>query len=198
VEKKKVKDREIYEFFKKLDRALFVDDDQKYFANYDSPLPIGFEQTVSQPSLVCDMTCSLQLESNSKVLEIGTGSGYQTAFLSEFSFEVFTVERIEALALKAKKTLTSLGYHNIKFRIGDGSLGWKEYAPFDRIIVTAAASVIPDTLVEQLSPGGRMIVPVGPVMVQELLLIIKDKRNNISRESLGGVRFVELKGKYGW
>jgi len=129
VEKRKVKNREIYEFFKKLDRALFVDNDQKYFAHYDSPLPIGFEQTVSQPSLVYNMTCSLELENNSKVLEIGTGSGYQTAFLSEFSSEVYTVEKIEALALKAKKTLTSLGYHNIKFKTGDGSLGWQEYAP---------------------------------------------------------------------
>lgn len=195
---RKIENQEIYSFFRKLDRALFIDNENRQIAYLDSPLPIGYGQTISQPTLVHSMTCSLELESHSRVLEIGTGSGYQTAFLAEFTSEVYTIERIEALALKAQETLEMLGYRNITYIIGDGSMGWSEHSPFDRIIVTAAAERVPDTLIEQLSTGGRMIIPVGPRTVQELLLIKKDEKGNISKESLGGVRFVEMKGEYGW
>jgi len=188
----------LYEFFKKLDRSIFIDGEYKEYAHYDSALPIGHGQTISQPTLVYSMTAQLELDKDCRVLEIGTGSGYQTAFLAEFAKEVYTVERIEELSLRAQERLKALGYGNIRYKIGDGSEGWKEYAPFDRIIVTAAAGKIPDPLVEQLAPGGRMIIPVGNKGLQQLLLICKDDKGNVNTKHLENVIFVELKGKYGW
>ena len=182
----------------KLDRAFFIDGDLKKYAKMDRPLPIGCEQTISQPSLVLNMSYLLDLNKNSKVLEIGTGSGYQTAILAEFAKQVFTVERIDELAQKARERLEKLGYQNIHYLVGDGSLGWPENAPYDRIIVTAAAVKVPKELLEQLRSGGKMIIPVGPFEGQDLKLIIKDETGLLTSQSLAGVRFVELKGKYGF
>lgn len=185
-------------FYNKLDRSLFIDNRYKDSAEIDAPLPIGFGQTISQPSLVLEMTRQLDLYKDCKVLEIGTGSGYQTAFLAEFAGEVFTVERIPELSEKAREKLDALGYHNIHYKTGDGSLGWSSRAPFDRIITTAAAEKLPDALVGQLKEGGRMIAPVGPEGGQDLLMITKDSGGEVHISSMGKVVFVELKGKYGW
>ncbi|MDK2823865.1 MAG: protein-L-isoaspartate(D-aspartate) O-methyltransferase [Clostridia bacterium] len=189
---------EIFDFYRKLDRRIFLDDEYKQYADVDQALPIGYEQTISQPSLVLEMTIQLQLNKKCKVLEIGTGSGYQTALLAQFAQEVYTIERIEDLSRKAQERLTRLGYQNIKFKIGDGSEGWPEFAPYNRIIVTAGAGRIPQELIEQLAVDGRMVLPVGEPGLQELVLVEKDERGNIKREPLGEVRFVPLVGKYSY
>ena len=185
-------------YFRSLDRSLFVGNDIKKHASIDVPLPIGFGQTISQPSLVLKMTQILEPENNSKVLEIGTGSGFQTAILAKMSAEVYTVERIDELAKKAKNRLDTLNFSNIYYKIGDGSTGWQEYAPYDRIMVTAAAGLLPDELVNQLAIGGRMVIPIGPPYLQELKLITKTDNSKINIETMELVRFVELKGRYGW
>lgn len=192
------KGNEVYEFYENLDRSIFIDNEYKEYADYNSPLPIGYEQTISQPSLVCEMTMILGIDKNKKVLEIGTGSGYQTAFLANFAKEVYTVERIEELSEKAQIRLKDLGYNNVKFKIGDGSKGWNEYAPFDRIIVTAGAGAMPQELIMQLDSYGRLLVPVGKRGSQKLMLVQKDMHGNVKETSLGKVTFVELKGDYGW
>ena len=174
-------------------REAFLPAEQKARAGDDTPLPIGYEQTISQPSLVADMTRELALNERSRVLEIGTGSGYQTAILAEIAADVFTIERIPALADAARGRLEGLGYRNLHFRIGDGALGWPEAAPFNAIIVTAAPVSPPPALVAQLAPNGRMIVPVGPNPdAQVLLLIVKDERGEVWQRELFGVRFVPL------
>ncbi len=185
-------------YFLTLDRSLFLEGEYKKLSGRNSPLPIGFEQTISQPSLVLMMTYILDIDDECRVLEIGTGSGYQTALLSAFSKEVYTIERISALSVKAKKRLDEMGYKNIFYRVSDGSLGWAEEAPFDRIMVTAAASKVPDELLHQLKKGGKMLIPVGPRDMQELMLIKKNQDGNIEMETMEWVRFVEMKGKYGW
>lgn len=190
--------REIEDFFRSLDRSYFLSSEYKEYAHWDRALPIGHEQTISQPSLVVEMTVLLELSKDARVLEIGTGSGYQTVFLAEFAGAVYTVERIRELADQARERLRELGYKNIEFKVGDGSLGWEEYAPYDRIIVTAGASQVPEELVRQLAPGGRMVIPVGRQGCQELLLITKDREDQVAEQNLGKVAFVELKGKYGW
>ena len=193
------KNEELYKFYKELDRSLFIDKQaSKPYAQCDCALAIECGQTISQPSLVYKMTEALDLEKTHRVLEIGTGSAYQTAFLSRFAGQVYTVERIAELARSAKKRLQSLGYNNILFKTGDGGEGWAEHAPFDRIIVTAAAGTIPKPLLSQLAPCGKMVLPVGARDRQELLLITKDASGCIVQESLGLVLFVELKGVYGW
>lgn len=197
-QKKADSDERLYKFYKKLDRSLFINNEYKTFAGMDSALPIGYGQTISQPSLVYNMTRSLEVDNSHSVLEIGTGSGYQTALLAEFAGIVYTVDRIAELSLSAQKTLASLGMNNIKFRIGDGSFGWPEYAPFDRIMVTAAAAELPAPLAEQLKPGGRMIIPVGIPGLQTLTLFTKGRDGVIKREPLSEVVFVELKGRYGF
>lgn len=191
-------DQKLVDFFKSLDRSFFIDNKFKEYAYLDRPLPIGYEQTISQPSLVLEMTDQLALNKNCRVLEIGTGSGYQTALLAEFSGEVYTVERIRELAESARKKLEYLGYTNICYRIDDGSAGWEEHAPYDRIIVTAAAEIMPETLINQLATGGIMIIPVGPRSMQQLKLITRDLEGNLHIETIGEVAFVEMKGKYGW
>jgi len=190
--------KELESYFHSLDRSFFVDNDMKKYADLDEPLPIGFGQTISQPSLVLEMTRLLAPEKDSKVLEIGTGSGFQTAILAKMSAEVYTVERIAELMEKAKKRLEALNLSNIHYKVGDGSLGWKEYVPYDRIMVTAAASVLPDELVNQLATGGRMVIPIGPPNLQELKLITKTDNGDIHIRTVEMVRFVELKGQYGW
>jgi protein-L-isoaspartate(D-aspartate) O-methyltransferase len=158
--------QELEAYFRSLDRSFFIHNDMKKYAALDEPLPIGFGQTISQPSLVLEMTQLLAPEKDSRVLEIGTGSGFQTAILAKMSAKVFTVERIDELMEKAKKRLDSLNFTNICFKVGDGSKGWPEYAPYDRIMVTAAARILPDDLINQLGTGGRMVIPIGPPNLQ--------------------------------
>jgi protein-L-isoaspartate(D-aspartate) O-methyltransferase len=188
----------LYNFFKELDRSLFIDNEYKELANRDRPLPIGHGQTISQPTLVYQMTYLLDLNGSSKVLEIGTGSGYQTALLAKFAAEVYTIERIAALSAKAQERLAQLGYVNVQFKIGDGSEGWSQFAPYDRIIVTAGAGKLPEPLVDQLKPEGKMMIPVGEKGTQDLLLIQKDKLGKVYQELIDKVVFVELKGSFGW
>jgi len=189
---------DIAQFFDRLDRAQFIDGEMKPLAPLNRPLPIGFGQTISQPTLVREMTQMLELNERCKVLEIGTGSGYQTAFLAEFADEVYTVERIAPLSQGAKKHIEALGYDNVHFRVGDGSEGWEDNAPYDRIITTAAAGKTPQTLIDQLAPGGIMIAPVGPKGCQDLLRMRKDEDGEVHAQSLGKVVFVEMVGEYGW
>lgn len=192
-----IKDKKVISAFLKVPREEFVPESLKEYAYDDRPLSIGEGQTISQPYIVALMTESLKLKGDEKVLEIGTGSGYQSAILAEIGCKVYSVERIEILAERAKKILEKLGY-NVKIKVGDGTLGWKEYAPYDRIIVTAAGPEIPESLLLQLSEDeGRLIMPVGDRFVQDLILVIK-KGNKIERINLGGCQFVPLIGKEGW
>ena len=183
---------EIEAYFKQLDRSEFIDD-QKEHASLDRPLSIGHGQTISQPTLVLNMTLKLDLKREDRVLEIGTGSGFQTALLSKFSHSVYTVERIRALYDSAKKRLADLGYSNVYFHYGDGYSGWEDHAPYDKIMVTAAAREIPETLIRQLAPGGKMVIPVGDFHMQELKLVEKDKDGTISESVIEYVMFVEFR-----
>lgn len=198
MDKSETQDNKLYDFFHKLDRAFFIENENKQFAHNDEALPIGYEQTISQPSLVLEMTELLDVNKQCKVLEIGTGSGYQTVFLAELAREVYTVERIKELSWKAVERFMKLGYANVQFRIGDGSEGWEEFAPYDRIMVTAGAGEVPQALLEQLKPGGKMVIPVGVKGKQQLLLIRKDEGGKVTTKIMGMVKFVELKGEYGW
>jgi len=171
-------------------RHLFVPESLRVHAYADEPLPIGDGQTISQPYIVAYMTEALGLRGGEKVLEIGTGSGYQTAVLAEIAGEVWTIEIVEPLAERARRILEGLGYPNIHFRVGDGSEGWPDEAPFDAVMVTAAAPVMPRKLEAQLAVGGRMIIPVGTDL-QELFLVRRTKKG-IEKERLLAVRFVPL------
>ncbi len=182
-------------FFYTLDRSQFMTVN-KELAHLDTALPIGYDQTISQPSLVFFMSKTLDVDKHHKVLELGTGSGYQTAILAEFAGHVFTIERIVELQQKAIGVLGSLGYTNITYILDDGSEGLSDHAPFDRIMVTAAVSRIPPALIEQLANDGKMIIPVGGRDVQELMLISKDHAGNVEADLLEAVRFVPLVGKY--
>ena len=192
-----ITDREVLRVMGKIPRHLFVGKDLIHEAYNDHPLPIGHNQTISQPYMVALMTQALELTGKERTLEIGTGSGYQTAILAELSKEVYTIERIEPLLEKAKELLGSLGYENIFFKAFDGTLGWEEYAPFDAIMVTAGAPKIPQPLMDQLADGGRMVIPVGDRMTQELIKITR-KGHNFNRKNMGGCRFVDLIGIHGW
>ncbi len=178
-------------------RHLFVDANMANKAYEDGPLPIGERQTISQPYIVACMTQALKLKGREKVLEIGTGSGYQAAILSKLVDRVFTMERKPLLGRRAEKLLLKLGYHNVLVRIADGTHGWLEEAPFDAVIVTAAAPNFQKKLVSQLKEGGRIVMPVGASHVQDLLLY-KKVRGDIIEENLGQCRFVKLIGKYAW
>lgn len=187
----------VIEAFRKVPRHLFVEDGLIYQAYGDYPLPISEGQTISQPYIVALMTQSLDLKENDTVLEIGTGSGYQTAILAELASKVYSIERFGTIASKARKLLDELGYHNVMIIIGDGTKGYDKKAPYDAIIVTAAAPYIPDPLIAQLKDDGRLIIPVGGEYSQELIKLTKlDK--GFKEESLGGCRFVKLIGEYGW
>ena len=166
------------------------------YAYEDTPLPIGEDQTISQPYIVAFMTDILDLKKSDKVLEIGTGSGYQAAVLSEICDTVYTIEIFESLGLKAEKLLKEIGYTNIKVKIGDGYEGWKEYSPFDAIIVTCSPKHIPIALKEQLAEGGRMIIPVGKKHTQELILM-KKKNGKIKQHAILPVRFVPMINEFG-
>jgi protein-L-isoaspartate(D-aspartate) O-methyltransferase len=177
----------------KVSRERFVPPDLKSFAYENGPLPIGHGQTISQPYIVALMTDLLQLEPDHMVLEVGTGSGYQAAVLSQLVKQVFTIERIPALGDASAARLKSLGYSNIQYLTGNGYDGWPEHAPYDAIIVTAAASHIPQALIEQLKSGGRLVIPVGlPYMPQELMLVEKDEQGKIHSRDILGVAFVPL------
>ncbi len=192
-----VKDQKVINAMLKVPRHRFVPEELTDRAYDDMALPIGEGQTISQPYMVAVMTELLELDINHRVLEIGTGSGYQAAVLAEIVKEVYTVERIASLSERARQIVRELGYDNIFFRIGDGTLGWPEEAPFDRIIVTAAAPEIPDTLIDQLKEGGIVVAPVGSRYSQVLLKGIKKKGILTTQESVPCV-FVPLVGERGW
>ncbi len=194
---KGISDENVLDAFRKVPRHLFVDRMLYSQAYDDNALPIGSGQTISQPYVVALMTQILQLGRDQKILEIGTGSGFQTAILARFSRRVYTVERNRDLGTRALKRLRDMGYENIVFKVGDGTRGWAQHAPFDRIIVTAGAPVVPQELIDQLAPDGRMIIPAGDRSVQDLELY--EKRPDGVRKSLAGsVVFVPLIGEKGW
>ena len=192
-----IKDERVVAAMKKVPRHLFVEEAFQGRAYSDHPLPIGDKQTISQPYMVALMTEAMALTGKEKVLEIGTGSGYQTAILAECAAKVFSIERIRTLAIQARKRLLELGYTNVEIKFSDGTMGWVDESPFDAILVTAAAPEVPQPLVNQLKAGGRMAVPVGNADAQQLLLVIKTEEG-IQKEDLGGCRFVKLIGKHGW
>ncbi len=181
----------------KVQRHLFVSEALVDSAYGDFPLPIGEGQTISQPYIIAEMTQSLGLKGHERVLEIGTGSGYQAAVLSRIVYKVYTIERNNALFLQTRKLFDRLKYHNIVTRYSDGTQGWSEQAPFDAIIVTAGGQEIPLPLIQQLAMGGCLVMPVGGSNFQELLKLEKTK-DGIKQTNLGGCRFVKLIGQYGW
>jgi protein-L-isoaspartate(D-aspartate) O-methyltransferase len=193
IERRGIKDIQVLDALRKVPRHKFVPEHLQKYAYADEPLPIGEDQTISQPYIVAFMTEKLQLESYQKVLEIGTGSGYQAAILAEIVDSVFTIEIVDILARRAKDTLKKIGYKNIYVKSGDGYKGWPEHSPFDAIIITAAPTKIPQPLVEQLKIGGRMILPLGEYS-QELVLIEKSE-DGIRRKDLLPVRFVPMTGE---
>lgn len=193
-----VSDRRVIEAMLKIPRHLFVEEAMAAQAYNDNPLPIGERQTISQPYMVALMTELLQLKGKEKVLEIGTGSGYQSAILAVLAERVCTMERIRPLALKARKVLDSLGLLNVNIKIDDGTCGWEEEAPFDAILVTAGAPDIPARLVAQLAVGGRLVIPVGDHLSQTLVRVVKSDDGTCTVEDSIGCRFVKLIGKFGW
>jgi protein-L-isoaspartate(D-aspartate) O-methyltransferase len=192
-----IKDKRVLDAMLKVPRHLFMEEGLWHQAYGDFPLPIGEGQTISQPYIVALMTESLNLKGDEKVLEIGTGSGYQAAVLAELPTHVFSIERISTIASKARRILDELGYARVLIRVSDGTYGWREEAPFAGIIVTAGAPEIPTSLLEQLEVGGRLIIPVGDEYSQTLLKVVK-KEKGYKEEDLGGVRFVKLIGEHGW
>ena len=193
IKRRGVKDVGVLKAVQKVEREKFVPEKYRDLAYSDNPLPIGHQQTISQPYIVAIMTEHLQLSKSHNVLEIGTGSGYQAAILAELAHHVFTIEIIPKLAESAEKVLMELAYENITLRTGDGYKGWPEEAPFDRIMVTAAPNEIPEKLVEQLAPNGRMILPVGgSIFAQYLWLVQKDQEGIVTKEKILAVRFVPM------
>ncbi len=192
-----IKDERVLAAMARIPRERFVPAEQQYLAYEDRPLPIGLEQTISQPFIVALMTGALELTGCEKVLELGTGSGYQAAILAELSRQVITVERLSALAETARLVLDELGYKNITVHTAEETLGWPEEAPYDAIIATAGAPVVPPELIAQLAFGGRLVIPVGSRYAQQLYKITRQKRKN-KIQDLGGCRFVSLIGKGAW
>lgn len=192
-----INDPLVLEAIGKVPRERFVEESLSAESYNDHPLPIGHRQTISQPYIVALMTEALELTGDEKTLEIGTGSGYQTAILAELSGKVYTVERIRPLLVKARNLLAELGYSNILFKAFDGTFGWKEHEPYDAIIVTAGAPKIPQPLFDQLADAGRLIIPVGNKFSQELIKVT-NKKGNYVQKNLGGCRFVNLLGAHGW
>ena len=197
LQRRGIQDPRVLRAVGKVPRHLFVDEALVGRAYGDHPLPIGDGQTISQPYMVALMTEALELRGHERVLEIGTGCGYQTAVLAEVCGKVFSVERLKSLADRATRRLDSLGYYNVLVRVADGSLGWKEEAPFDAILVAAAAPAIPQALVDQLAPKGRLIVPVGDAYTQSLRKGVREEAG-MRWSDLGGCVFVKLVGQQGW
>ena len=192
-----ISDVRVIAALRKVPRHLFVDPGIVNRAYHDSALPIGEKQTLSQPYMAARMTEALGLVGNEKVLEVGTGSGYQTALLAELCFNVFSVEKIRPLSRKARTLLDSLEYQNIALHVGDGTIGWSEHAAYDAIIVTAGAPAAPKPLLDQLAEGGRLVIPVGDEQAQTLLRVTRTGAA-FKDEPLGECKFVKLFGKYGW
>jgi protein-L-isoaspartate(D-aspartate) O-methyltransferase len=192
-----IRDSRVIAAMGKVPRHLFVEEALQTQAYSDHPLPIGEKQTISQPYMVALMTEALQLTGKEKILEIGAGSGYQAAILAEIAKQVFSIERILSLAMKARKLIQDLGYSNVEIKFSDGTQGWVEESPFDAIIVTAGAPDVPQPLIDQLAMDGRLVIPVGNSSSQDLIRLTRTEKG-ISREDLGGCRFVKLIGRYGW
>ena len=192
-----IKDPRVLAAMNKVPRHLFVDEALTDQAYQDHPLPIGYGQTISQPYIVALMSEALELLGDEKVLEVGTGSGYQAAILGELAKKVYSVERIPQLLSRARKILDSLGYNNVFLKLDDGTWGWEEFAPYDAIIVTAASPKVPEPLLKQLADPGVMVIPVGDEYSQDLVRIRK-RDGRYFQEDLGGVRFVRLIGDHGW
>ncbi|MBN1621767.1 MAG: protein-L-isoaspartate(D-aspartate) O-methyltransferase [Endomicrobiales bacterium] len=190
-----ISDKRVLDAIRKVKRHLFVTKAFQDTAYFDHPLPIGEGQTISQPYMVAWMTELLNLKGTEKVLEIGTGSGYQTAVLSELAKHVFTIERIETLSINAQKILNDLNYKNISFKIGDGTEGWQNEAPFDRILITAGSPVVPAPLLKQLSEGGKLLIPLGERFAQNLTMVEK-KDGKMTTKELGACVFVPLIGRH--
>ena len=195
-----IKDQRVLAAMEKIPRHLFVDDVLAERAYNDTPLPIDREQTISQPYIVALMSEAMELTGREKVLEIGSGSGYQTAILAELADRVFSIERIASLATRARRILDSLNYYNVAIRVGDGTYGWREESPFAAIMVTAGAPRIPRILIEQLEIGGRLLIPVGDRSSQVLLKLtrLSEDPDDLKQEDLGGCRFVDLIGEHAW
>jgi protein-L-isoaspartate(D-aspartate) O-methyltransferase len=192
-----IQDMRVIDGMRKISRHVFVEEALQSQAYNDYPLPIGHGQTISQPYMVALMTEALELRGHEQVLEIGTGSGYQTAILAILGEKVYSIERISDLAARARKTLDELHHDNVEIKIFDGTYGWKEKAPFDAIMVTAGAPDIPQPLMDQLAIGGRMVIPVGEAGLQDLFKVTRTEHEFLKR-NLGGCRFVKLIGRYGW
>ncbi len=195
-----IRDQRVLMAMEKIPRHLFVDEGLIDQAYNDSPLPIDRQQTISQPYMVALMSEAMGLTGDERVLEIGTGSGYQTAILAELAERVFSVERIAALAARARKILDALNYYNVAIRVGDGTYGWREEAPYTAIMVTAGAPRVPRILIEQLAVCGRLVIPVGSRYSQALLKLtrLSEDPDDLKQEELGGCRFVDLIGEHGW
>ena len=192
-----VTDARVVAALRKIPRHVFVDPGIVNRAYDDSALPIGEKQTLSQPYMAARMSEALALSGGEKVLEIGTGSGFQTALLAELCFNVFSVEKLRALSRRARALLDQLDYHNIALHVGDGTIGWSEHAPYDAIIVTAGAPQAPRPLLDQLAVGGRLVIPIGDEQSQTLTRLVRT-RTSFKKEQLGECKFVKLLGKYGW
>lgn len=193
-----IKDENVLAAMRAVQRHLFVEEALQHQAYDDRPQPIGYGQTISQPYIVALMTELLRVKPGMRVLEIGTGSGYQAAVLAEMGAEVYTVERVRDLHARARDLLTRLRYFNVKLKLDDGTLGWPEQAPFDAILVTAGGPEVPIPLVEQLADPGRLIIPVGETRrMQELVMVLKED-GRLRRARRGGVQFVDLVGRHGW
>jgi protein-L-isoaspartate(D-aspartate) O-methyltransferase len=197
IAKRGIRDERTLEAMRTIPRHLFVDEAMWNQAYNDYPLPIGEKQTISQPYIVALMTEALEPKPKDRVLEIGTGSGYQTAIIATLADWVYSVERIRSLVARARKVLDQLKLYNVSIRIGDGSVGWEEHGPYNAIIVTAGSPDVPQPLLDQLQDGGRLVIPVGDKYSQTLYKLSKTGQD-IKREDLGGCRFVDLVGNHGW
>ncbi len=195
--RQEIKDERVIEAMARVPRECFVPPEEQHLAYEDMPLPIGFDQTISQPYIVALMTEAMELNGDQKVLEVGTGSGYQTAILAQLAKFVVTTERVAALVERAGIVLASLGYTNIEVHVARETLGWPEGAPYEAILVTAGAPCVPPDLLAQLAIGGRLVIPVGSRYMQELCRVTKRRRKNVT-ENLGGCLFVPLVGKGAW
>ena len=192
-----IADERVLEVMRKVPRHLFVETSLRDQAYDDGPLPIGSSQTISQPYMVALMAEALELKGHEKVLEVGTGSGYEAAVLAELCAQLISVERLEDLAQQARERLTALGYRNVQILVGDGTLGCREYEPYDAIVVSAASPFIPRPLIEQLKPGGSLVLPVGEEDLQSLVRLRKIE-GKLNEDYLGECRFVRLIGTHGW
>ena len=192
-----IKDECVLDAMSKVPRHLFIPSELASVAYADQPISIGEYQAIYHPYIVALMSECLGLSGGEKILELGTGSGYQTAVLAELGFSVYTIERISTLSISAQRTLKHLGYENIKFKVGDGTIGWSENAPYDRIMVTAGAPKVSQVLIDQLSEGGKIVIPVGNSFSQELVVVSKIN-GKIKTENICGCMFVPLIGKHGW